>query len=331
MTATSGSTTARERPATRSLRSRQRHRHLRPGLHDHRHRLDRYRRWILRDVHPREPLEYVGRFRPDERQPWSDPTRRHRQLECRRRLQVDDPTDTTASSTCPATPAAGKGLHNSIAVAPNSDLHYGGDQSSSANAACINPPTRQPVINVAKTAGAYSGPDANGVYTVTYKVTVTNTGAAPGTYTSHRPAELLQQLADSRRDRPFGRPQRRPRRAHDLHSRDRPVHPDVGDHTHRGRQDAYLQRHGVLQVQGHQHPERLQRHDPRVRAVQPGQHGGRHHGPSSRPTTPPVSRRRPRPPPASAWTRSPGRSTTSPPRPATAPGTPSSPTSTATG
>lgn len=37
-------------------------------------------------------------------------------------------------------------------------------------------------INAAKTAGAVTGPGANGVYSATYTVTVTNSGNAAGTY-----------------------------------------------------------------------------------------------------------------------------------------------------
>ncbi|MGO4587190.1 hypothetical protein AB4Z38_25420, partial [Arthrobacter sp. 2RAF6] len=51
-----------------------------------------------------------------------------------------------------------------------------------ANIACTLSNTAQPIINVAKTAGAVTGPDANGAFVANYTVTVANTGSAAGTY-----------------------------------------------------------------------------------------------------------------------------------------------------
>jgi len=52
-----------------------------------------------------------------------------------------------------------------------------------ANVVCtITNTPRQPNINLAKTPGTVTGPDANGVYTATYTVTATNTGTAAGSY-----------------------------------------------------------------------------------------------------------------------------------------------------
>lgn len=48
------------------------------------------------------------------------------------------------------------------------------------DATCID--IRQSRIDVAKTAGTLSGPDANGIYTATYTVTVKNTGNGEGSY-----------------------------------------------------------------------------------------------------------------------------------------------------
>ncbi|GAA5196755.1 hypothetical protein GCM10023346_29890 [Arthrobacter gyeryongensis] len=53
-----------------------------------------------------------------------------------------------------------------------------------ANIACTlsNSALAMPIINVAKQAGAVTGPDTNGNYVANYTVTVSNTGSAAGTY-----------------------------------------------------------------------------------------------------------------------------------------------------
>ncbi|NOT88230.1 MAG: DUF11 domain-containing protein [Lysobacter sp.] len=61
----------------------------------------------------------------------------------------------------------------------------GGDPTCPAAAHCTSTtttPVNRPNINIAKTAGTATGPSVGGIYSVTYTVTVTNSGAAAGTY-----------------------------------------------------------------------------------------------------------------------------------------------------
>lgn len=51
-----------------------------------------------------------------------------------------------------------------------------------ANITCALSNTAQPIINVAKQAGAVTGPDTSGNFVANYTVTVSNTGSAVGTY-----------------------------------------------------------------------------------------------------------------------------------------------------
>ncbi|WP_442544110.1 SpaA isopeptide-forming pilin-related protein [Arthrobacter sp. KN11-1C] len=51
-----------------------------------------------------------------------------------------------------------------------------------ANISCTLSNTAQPIINVAKQAGAVTGPDTNGNFVANYTVTVSNTGSATGAY-----------------------------------------------------------------------------------------------------------------------------------------------------
>lgn len=85
----------------------------------------------------------------------------------------------SGAGTAAACGAAGTGLYNAIA------LPAGQEQGTDTdNATCIEPPTKPAAasINIAKTAGTVSGPDAAGNYTATYTVTAKNSGTAAGTY-----------------------------------------------------------------------------------------------------------------------------------------------------
>ncbi len=61
----------------------------------------------------------------------------------------------------------------------------GGDPTCPANARCtssVTTPVNSASLNIAKTAGTATGPSVAGVYTVTYTVTVTNSGTLATTY-----------------------------------------------------------------------------------------------------------------------------------------------------
>ena len=90
--------------------------------------------------------------------------------------------DTSVPSSCSSPIAAGSGLFNSVALGNAGTPGYAVESNTTNNSACMNPPTRSAVIDAAKSAGSYAGPNADGSYTVTYDVTVANSGAAVGTY-----------------------------------------------------------------------------------------------------------------------------------------------------
>ena len=80
----------------------------------------------------------------------------------------------------PVTPTAAA----AASVTNTATASGGGDATCPADARCTGSVTtavNRPDINVAKTAGTATGPDVNGNYSVTYTVTVTNSGAAAGT------------------------------------------------------------------------------------------------------------------------------------------------------
>nr|WP_277628521.1 hypothetical protein [Arsenicicoccus dermatophilus] len=67
-------------------------------------------------------------------------------------------------------------MYNSITLSGASET------SLTNNAACVNPPVRTAVFDAAKSAGVVNGPAADGTYTVSYTVTVKNTGQVDGQY-----------------------------------------------------------------------------------------------------------------------------------------------------
>ncbi|MGO4587067.1 hypothetical protein AB4Z38_24765, partial [Arthrobacter sp. 2RAF6] len=76
-------------------------------------------------------------------------------------------TQIISSTTTNTATVTGKGISTNVPV------------TSTAKATVTVIP---PIINVAKTAGAVTGPDANGNFVANYTVTVSNTGSAAGTY-----------------------------------------------------------------------------------------------------------------------------------------------------
>ncbi|MFD0724488.1 hypothetical protein, partial [Lysobacter brunescens] len=81
----------------------------------------------------------------------------------------------------PVTPTAAA----AASVTNTATASGGGDATCPADARCTGSVTSavdRPNLNAAKTAGVATGPSVAGIYTVTYTVTVTNSGAASGTY-----------------------------------------------------------------------------------------------------------------------------------------------------
>ena len=91
---------------------------------------------------------------------------------------------TLAGALLGATPAWAQTVTNTATVTPPSGVSCA---DAATNPTCVRSASDtddvvEPLINVAKSAIGVTGPDALGVYTVSYTITVTNSGTAAGAY-----------------------------------------------------------------------------------------------------------------------------------------------------